>query len=251
MNGEVVTEMGFKVGPSDVVSVNGKTLSLAKLYYVAMNKPSSYVTTLSDPHANRTVQELLPEFGVQLKPVGRLDKETEGLLLFTNDGELAMRLTHPRFGVEKEYQVAVTGKLSPTAIRRMRSGIRLEGEKTAPAKVEGIFYDENKAWTFFRMIIHEGRKRQIREMCLAVGHPVKRLKRVRFGPLHLNRLPKGTCRLLSNAEIVALRKSVGLSTLPSGEGKARDARRKQVGDEEARGAGRPKVRVPRRSNRSR
>ena len=218
VNGNPVTTLGVKVGPEDKVSVNGKVLSFAKLHYIAMNKPTGYLTTLADPHAKQTVKELLPDLGVQLKPVGRLDKETEGLLLFTNDGELAMRLTHPRFGVEKEYQVAVVGQLRAEARKRLASGIFIGGTKTAPAKVEGEFFDDKKGWTFFRMTIHEGRKRQIRVMCLAVGHPVKRLKRTRFGPVHLDKLPKGTCRVLGKKEIDALKLAVGLDATEKRKG---------------------------------
>jgi 23S rRNA pseudouridine2605 synthase len=210
VNGVTVTELGTKVGPEDQVSVNGKLLETAKLHYIVLNKPRGYVTTLADPHAKRTVKDLFPDLGVQLKPVGRLDKDTEGLLLATNDGQLALRLTHPRYGVEKEYQVAVEGKLSEKAEKQLTHGIYIEGGKTAPAKVEGLFYDENKKWTFFRMTIHEGRKRQIRQMCLAVGNPVKKLKRVRFGPVHLDKLPRGTCRVLGKQEVDALRSVVGL-----------------------------------------
>ena len=158
VNGEIVTELGTKVSDEDKVTIEGKMLAPAKLHYLVMNKPTGYVTTLADPHAKRTVKDLLPDLGVQLKPVGRLDKDTEGLLLFTNDGELALRLTHPRYGVEKEYQVAVVGELRPDAKSKMERGVFLEGSKTSPAKVEGVFYDDKKKWTFFRITIHEGRR---------------------------------------------------------------------------------------------
>ena len=210
VNGQPVTEQGTKVTGEDVVAVDGKTLGVSRLHYIALNKPAGYVTTLSDPHAKKTVKDLFPDLGVLLKPVGRLDKETEGLILATNDGELAMRLTHPRYGVEKEYQVAVEGQVSEAALRRLRTGLFIEGGKTAPAQVEGLFWDEGKKQTFFRITIHEGRKRQIRQMCLAVGNPVKKLKRVRFGPVHLSRLPRGTCRTLGKEEVDALKAAVGL-----------------------------------------
>lgn len=204
VNGKQVRELGVKVGPADVVTVDGNELGVAKLHYVIMNKPAGYVTTLADPHAKRTVADLMPDLGVQLKPVGRLDKETEGLLLCTNDGPLALRLTHPRYGVEKEYQVAVAGRLSDQAIKQLTKGVWIEGGRTAPAKVDRPFFDENKNMTFFQLTIHEGRKRQVRQMCLAVGAPVKKLKRVRFGPLVLHKLPKGTCRALGKVEVDAL-----------------------------------------------
>lgn len=253
VNGKPVTELGVKVGPEDKVSVNGKVLAFAKLHYIAMNKPSGYLTTLADPHAKQTVKDLLPDIGVQLKPVGRLDKETEGLLIFTNDGELAMRLTHPRYGVEKEYQVAVVGELRPEAKKRLAQGIFIGGMKTSPARVEGEFYDDKKKWTFFRMTIHEGRKRQIRVMCLAVGNPVKRLKRVRFGPVHLDKLPKGTCRVLGKKEVDALKAAVGLTEEKpvAKAGTTGAERRKPSGDEQAPRAVRSNVRVPRKPSRPR
>ena len=210
VNGQTVTELGTKVCEEDVVAVDGKPLGTARLHYVLLNKPKGYVTTLSDPHADKTVADLMPDLGVQLKPVGRLDKDTEGLLLCTNDGALALRLTHPRYGVEKEYQVAVEGKLSKDAERRLRTGVFLESGKTAPAQVEGIFFDDKKNQTFLRITIHEGRKRQIREMCLAVGFPVKKLRRVRFGPLRMTKLPRGQCRSLGKAEVEALYQAAGL-----------------------------------------
>ncbi len=210
VNGVKIEELGFKVSETDDVVVDGKRLETAKLHYVVLNKPKGYVTTLSDPHAKRTVKDLTPDLGVPLKPVGRLDKDTEGLLLLTNDGALAMRLTHPRFGIEKEYQVAVEGNLSEAAIQRLRKGIYIEGGKTAPAKVERVYFDEKKGWTFFRMTIHEGRKRQIREMAMAVGHPVTKLRRVRFGPLQLARLPRGQCRTLGVQDVDQLYQEAGL-----------------------------------------
>lgn len=214
VNGVKIDTLGTKVGPDDVVTVDGKLLGSPKLHYVILNKPKGYVTTLADPHAKRTVKELTPDLGAPLKPVGRLDKDTEGLLLLTNDGALAMRLTHPRYGVEKEYQVAVEGRVLPETVRKLEGGIYIEGGKTAPAQIDGVFFDEKKGWTFFRMTIHEGRKRQIREMALAVGHPVKRLKRVRFGPLHLSRLPRGQCKVLGKREIDALYETAGLARAP-------------------------------------
>lgn len=210
VNGQEIRELGVKVLPVDVVAVDGKPIGVAKLHYVILNKPAGYVTTLADPHAKKTVAELMPDLGVQLKPVGRLDKETEGLLLCTNDGPLALRLTHPRYGVEKEYQVAVDGNLSEQARKQFAKGVWIEGGKTAPAKIERVFFDETKNITLFRMTIHEGRKRQVRQMCLSVGHPVRKLKRVRFGPLQLHKLPKGTCRALGKVEVDALKKAVGL-----------------------------------------
>jgi 23S rRNA pseudouridine2605 synthase len=149
VDGHVVTEMGVQVGPESRIAVDGRPLGASPKKYAILNKPKGYVTTLADPHAKRTIKDLMPEVGVALKPVGRLDKDTEGLLLLTNDGELALRLTHPRFGVEKEYQVMVEGRLDDKARGRLESGLYVEGRKTSPAQVDRVFFDENKNATLF------------------------------------------------------------------------------------------------------
>lgn len=211
VNGSAVTEMGVKVGPSDEIRVDGKPLDSPKFVYLAMNKPAGYLTTLSDPFHRKTVAQLLPRGLPTLKPVGRLDLDTEGLLLFTNDGELAHRLSHPRHAVEKEYEVAVEGMFGEKEQRRLEAGVSIEGRKTAPARIEALAQDEDKRRTLFRIVIHEGRKRQVRLMCEAVGHPVRSLKRVRMGSVSLGSLKKGMCRLLEAKEVAGLRASTGLS----------------------------------------
>lgn len=207
VNGELVIELGVKVGPDDVVAVDGRTLTEAKLYTLLLNKPKGYVTTLKDPQGRRTIADLLPDLGVQLKPVGRLDKDTEGLLICTNDGDLALRLTHPRYGIEKEYLAVVEGEPDDKSLEKLRKGIYIEGGKTSPAFVAR----DPRSGSTLKIIIHEGRKRQIRLMCLAIGHPVKSLKRVRIGHLRIRGVPRGTCRMLGKVEVEELRKSVGLS----------------------------------------
>ena len=165
VNNEVVVELGRKVGPEDVVKVDGIMIKEAKLYTLLFHKPVGVVTTLFDPQNRPTIKRYLPDYGVQLKPVGRLDKDTDGLLIVTNDGELALRVTHPRYGLEKEYQVVVKGYPQEKDIDKLRKGIFIEGGKTQPAHVEFGFVDDRKETTSFRMTIKEGRKRQVRLMC--------------------------------------------------------------------------------------
>ena len=210
MNGELVIEMGVKVNPGDEVRVDGVPVAPSKIYSVLLNKPTGVVTTLYDPQKRPTIVRYLPDYGVQLKPVGRLDMETEGLLICTNDGELAHRLAHPSFGIEKEYQAVVEGIPTEKTLNDMRKGVFLEGRRTAPAKVEVIHAEEKKNTTGLRITIHEGRKRQIRMMCDLVGHPIKTLKRVRIGPLSVRGMRPGECRLLGVQEVTELRRLVGL-----------------------------------------
>jgi 23S rRNA pseudouridine2605 synthase len=210
VNGEIVAELGFKVGPDDVVRVDEQPIRTARHYTVLLNKPAGVVTTLSDPQGRPTVVKYLPDFGVQLKPVGRLDMDTEGLLLVTNDGELANRLAHPRYGVEKEYQAIVKGLPSEEALEWLRNGVFFEGRKSAPAKVEVIHAEPKTQTTGLRITIHEGRKRQVRLMCEVVGHPVISLKRLRYGPLRVKGMRVGEARLLGKKEVDDLRKLVGL-----------------------------------------
>lgn len=221
VNGETVREMGVKVLPSDEVRVDGSRIEPQAFAYVAMNKPAGYLTTLDDPHARRTILDLAPDVGARLRPVGRLDKETEGLLLLTNDGELASKLTHPRYGVEKEYVVKVKGLLDDKALEKLQSGVPLDGRKTAPAKVFKLFRDVKRDSSAFHIVIHEGRNRQVRRMCEAVGHFVTGLKRIRIGPIHLGELPKGASRLISMQELRELRRAVGMDAQPASPSKPR------------------------------
>lgn len=210
VNGATISEMGVKVTEDDEVRVDGQPIRIAAHYTVLLNKPTGYVTTLSDPQGRPTILRLLPDYGVQLKPVGRLDMETEGLLLCTNDGELALRLTHPRYGVEKEYVAIVRGAPGEKALKSLREGVFVEGRKTAPARVDIIHADSRGTHSTLRIVIHEGRKRQVRLMCEAVGHPVQKLKRTRIGPLKLHGMAAGQCVLLGKKEVGELRKLVGL-----------------------------------------
>lgn len=213
VNGAIVREMGLKVGPEVSIRVDGQPISEAKSYTVLLNKPLGVVTTLHDPQKRPTIVRHLPDLGVQLKPVGRLDMDTEGLILCTNDGDLAHRLAHPRYGVEKEYFATVRGVPDERALKQLREGVYVEGRRTAPAKVRVVHEESKVARTQLTIIIHEGRKRQVRLMCEAVGHPVISLRRVRIGPLLVKGLRSGECRMLGKKEVDALRALVGLEPL--------------------------------------
>lgn len=213
VNGEIVTEMGVKVSDSDEIRVDGMPVGVSKLYYLVMNKPAGYVTTLRDPQGRPTVTKFLPRLDATVKPVGRLDMDTEGLLIFTNDGEFANLLAHPRHGVEKEYLATVEGVPNEEALEKLRKGVYIQdgerGGKTAPARVSVTYADEKSWKATLKLVIHEGRKRQVRLMCEAVGHPVLSLKRVRIGPLQVRGMAKGECRMLGVQEVEALRNAAG------------------------------------------
>lgn len=231
VNGHVVTEMGTRANPAtDKIEVDGQPLAIqpaddkASIFtYIMLNKPLGVVSTAKDPQGRPTVIDLVigtKDEGRRTKdnrsairnrvyPVGRLDADSTGLLLLTDDGDLTFRLTHPRFGVEKEYRALVRGRPNTDSLKRLREGVEIEGEATAPAKVEEAGKRGDNTW--LRVIIHEGRKRQVRLMCAAVGHPVIELQRVRFGPLSLGSLQSGQWRHLATHEVHALRRAVRLS----------------------------------------
>ena len=200
VNGQTVTELGSKADPdTDKIAVDGKPVSISKKrIYLLLNKPAGYVTTLSDPGGRPVVTELLKDIPERLYPVGRLDFNTEGLLLLTNDGEWANRLAHPSHEVEKEYLIKIRGSLGNDKIAMLSKGIKLEDGMTAPAKVEIIRVLEKNVW--FTMTIHEGRFRQVRRMCETVDLPLVKLKRVRYGNILLGELKSGEYRILDPAE---------------------------------------------------
>jgi 23S rRNA pseudouridine2605 synthase len=202
VNGEVAL-LGRRVDIEiDRIEVDGAPLAVRPgLVYYLLNKPRGVVTTLADPQRRPIVTDFVSS-EPRVFPVGRLDADTEGLLILTNDGDLSHRLTHPSYGVEKEYTAEVAGRPSAAAVRMLREGVELEDGITAPAKV--ALAPPN----LLRITIHEGRNRQVRRMCEAVGHPVRRLVRIRVGPISDRRLKPGTWRELSMVEIRALERSV-------------------------------------------
>jgi 23S rRNA pseudouridine2605 synthase len=201
VNGDVA-ELGRRVDlEKDRVEVDGVPLSIRPgLVYYLLNKPTGVVTTADDPHGRPTVVELVP-IDPRVFPVGRLDIDTEGLLLLTNDGDLTHRLTHPSYGVEKEYLAHVVGEPSPGEVRRLRDGVQLDDGMTAPAKANVV------SPGVLRLAIHEGRNRQVRRMCDAIGHPVRRLVRTRIGPVADRSLKPGAWRALSPGEVRSLERA--------------------------------------------
>lgn len=210
VNGQVVTAMGVLVEADDEVSVDGEVLKIQETYTLLMNKPKGLLTTLHDPQGRPTVMALLPKELQSAKPVGRLDKDTEGLLLLTTDGELAMRLTHAKYGIEKEYLAVVEGIPTPASLEKLKRGVFVEGRRTAPCQAEMIPGDATKGTSRLKIILHEGRKRQVREMCLSIGHQVISLRRVRIGHLILKGMAPGEVRRLPKKEVDRLRREVGL-----------------------------------------
>jgi 23S rRNA pseudouridine2605 synthase len=203
VNGQIVTQLGVKVDAArDSVAVDGAEVELAAREYWMLHKPVGVITTVDDPWGRPTARDLIPTES-RVFPVGRLDAASSGLLLFTNDGELAYRLTHPSFEHPKEYHVLVEGRPGSDDLRRLRRGLRLDGRPTAPAEVEVL--GENADGTWLRVVLHEGRKRQVRRMMAKVKHPVVTLVRVRLGPLELGSLKPGDARRLSPDERLALR----------------------------------------------
>jgi 23S rRNA pseudouridine2605 synthase len=210
VNGRVVTEMGFIVNPgSDSVDVDNHPVVQARTKeYFLLHKPTGYVTTLKDPYGRPTVRELIRDAGVRVYPVGRLDMDTSGLLLLTNDGELAHRLSHPSYGVEKEYLARVRDLPTSQTLEQLARGVVLDDGVTAPARVRLV--RGGRPTSLVTLIIMEGRNRQVRRMLEAVGHPVVSLKRVRFGKLSLEGLAEGEWRRLNSREVAELYTAVNL-----------------------------------------
>ena len=212
VNGQTVREMGVKADPAvDDVRVDGSRVKTAQRQrYILLYKPAGFITTRSDPQRRRTVIELLRGVREYVYPVGRLDYDTEGLLLLTNDGDLAAMMTHPRHGVERTYEARVAGIPDEAAVERLRRGIPLDGKRTLPADVtlltRGRGHRELRDGNGVLVItIREGRNRQVRRMCEAIGHPVRKLTRTKIGPISDRQLKPGDWRDLSSAEVRILK----------------------------------------------
>ncbi len=201
VDGAIVSEMGMKADPArQRITVNGKPLqSSEKKITLLLNKPRGYVTTMSDPQGRPIVSSLIKDIDQRLFPVGRLDLDTEGALLMTNDGELAQKLLHPKFEINKTYQVTIRGPIDPKKIQALEQGIDLDGRQTWPAKINVMKKAEKI--TTLHIVIHEGRKRQVRRMFEAIGHPVIHLKRLAYGNLQLGNLPLGKYRFLEKKDL--------------------------------------------------
>jgi pseudouridine synthase len=203
VDGKVVTEMGVRINPDTqvvhcdhmLIEPTGKEAYV----YILLNKPRGYVTTVSDPQGRPIVTSLIKDITARVYPVGRLDLDTEGALLMTNDGELAHKILHPKFETNKTYEVLVKGIPSRHKIDSLKKGIMLDGKKTWPARI--IYVKQKEQNTLFRITIHEGRKRQIRKMFQAVSHPVLHLKRTAYGQLTLGSLKSGSYRFLRTNEL--------------------------------------------------
>ncbi len=207
VNGKTVLTMGVKADTQkDDIRVDGRRIrAAARLRYILLYKPTGFVTTRSDPQRRRTVMDLLEGVREYVYPVGRLDYDTEGLLLLTNDGDLAARLTHPRHGVARTYEARVAGMPDREAIDRLRSGIPLDGKRTLPADVLLLNDGRRDRDGVLRLTIREGRNRQVRRMCEAVGHPVQQLKRTKIGAVGDRRMKPGEWRELRPEEVRALK----------------------------------------------
>ena len=201
VDGAVVTDPARDVTGEEAIAVDGAAVggAAARVVY-ALNKPAGVVSTARDTHGRRTVIDLVSS-GERLYPVGRLDADTTGLILLTNDGDLAYALTHPSFEVPRTYRARVEGRPNERALRALREGVELDDGRTAPARVRRVGAHE------LELTIHEGRKRQVKRMCAAVGHPIVALRRVAFGPLRLGDLEPGRARRLTAAEVERLRRA--------------------------------------------
>ncbi|MGS0746431.1 pseudouridine synthase [Syntrophomonas erecta subsp. sporosyntropha] len=203
VNGEVVKDLGRRIYPAlDLVLYRGKKVELAKPIYILLYKPAGYVSTVSDPQGRPTVLSLIGDIPGRLYPVGRLDLDTEGVLLLSNDGNFTNLMIHPRHRIIKKYEAWVEGKMASQVIKDLEKGILLDDGWTAPARVRILKYKNNK--TLIELKIHEGRKRQVKRMCAAVGHPVMSLKRTAFAFLTLKGLSVGEYRYLTPSEVNSL-----------------------------------------------
>jgi pseudouridine synthase len=245
INGETVATLGSKADPeTDDIRVDGRRVKVVRgrdLRYILMYKPRGYITSRSDPQQRPTVIDLLEKGGLRgyVYPVGRLDYDSEGLLLLTSDGDLASRLTHPSHGVEREYEVRVLGIPDEKDVERLRKGIVIEGRRTGPAEVE-LRKTTPGGHAVLAVVIHEGRNRQIRKMCEAIGHPVTRLRRVRIGPISDPRIRPGEFRDLDEREVAALKRAAAGGATSGATGRAPRIIRREDRPRSERGATSPR-----------
>jgi pseudouridine synthase len=209
VNGRPAT-IGQTIDPAmDEITLDGSRLAPDRHVYILLNKPRGVVTSARDTHRRKTVTDCVAELGVRVYPVGRLDLDVEGALIMTNDGELANRLTHPRYGAEKTYMVWVEGAVSPDTAAKLETGVLLEDGPTAPARCSIVRASGQS--TVLRLVLYEGRKREVKRMCAEVGHPVRRLRRTKMGGIGLRGLKPGQWRYLGEREIEQLKKAAGIS----------------------------------------
>ena len=211
LNGRVVTELGTQAdGEQDVIAIDGARISApTQQLYFLLNKPKRCISAVKDDRGRRTVIDLLPEVEEYIYPVGRLDYDTEGLLLLTNDGDLMNGLLHPRYEIEKTYIAKAQGMVTGEDIKKLCRGIMLEDGMTAPARAKLLERADNGSWCRVQLTIHEGRNRQVRRMLQAIGHRVQELKRVAFAGLTLEGVPRGGYRSLTGEEVARLKKIAG------------------------------------------
>ena len=218
VNGVTVTTLGSRADPvRDDIRLDGRRVGVPSVRrYLVLNKPRGYVTTRRDPQHRKTVLDLIPGVAEYVYPVGRLDYDSEGLLLLTNDGELAARLTHPRHGVPRVYEATVRGVPTEARLRRLAAGVPVDGRRAAPAGVRLLVnpFARRSDESRIRIVLREGRNRQVRRMLEAIGHPVRRLRRVELGPLRLGRLKTGAVRELLAAEVTALQRAARRPSAP-------------------------------------
>ena len=208
----VVAKIGAQADDSQTICVDGKPIQRAEAHvYYLLSKPKGYISTAKDERGRKTVLDLLPEVKARIYPAGRLDNDTEGLLLLTNDGELMNGLLHPAREVWKTYAAQVEGSFSKQELQTLKNGVSLEDGVTAPAKVRVLDWDDRKGRTKVEISIHEGKNRQVRRMCEAVGHPVHTLKRTEFAGLNLSGVKRGEYRTLTVQEVAYLYEIAGLS----------------------------------------
>ena len=207
VNDEVMTELSYKVDEeNDIVKVDDKLIKEEnKLVYILLNKPEGYITTVKDQFDRPSVLDLVSDIKERVYPIGRLDYETSGLLLLTNDGDLTYKLTHPKHEVDKTYVARVKGKLTKEEIERFKTGLKIEDYTTAPAKLKVIKYDEQRDSSLLEIKIHEGKNRQVRKMCKAINHPVLRLRRRAMGKIKIGDCEIGKYRYLTEDEIKYLK----------------------------------------------